>query len=207
MLSEEEAEEIKNKLIEHIKSTFPEEQKESAIVQVETMNSEQLEEFLAKNKLLKGDGENDSPAECVFCSIASGKIKSCKLDENKDAIAVLDINPLSKGNTLIIAKMHSEKSQRGVETLAKKISKKIKSKFFPRSIESLNSRLFGHEVVTILPIYDNETFDSKRGHSSIEELEKEKIKKEQKKEHIKKEKTKNKIEKIKEFLWLPKRIP
>jgi len=207
MLSEEEARDIKDKLIEHISSTFPEEQKESAIIQIESMNSEQLEEFLAKNKLVKGDEESNSTSECVFCSIASGKIKSCQLDENKEALAVLDINPISKGNSLIIAKEHSEKSKKGVESLAKKITKKIQSKFSPRRIESTNSRLFGHEVISILPIYDEETFSSKRNHSTLEELEKIKFELEQKKERKKKESIKKKIEQIKEVLWLPKRIP
>jgi diadenosine tetraphosphate (Ap4A) HIT family hydrolase len=207
MLSNEEVEEIKNKLIAHIESTFPVEQIESAKQQINSMNSEQLEEFLAKNKLIKEDGSSDSPTECVFCSIVSGKIQACKLDENKDAIAVLDINPISKGHALIIAKLHSDKNQKGVESLAKKISKKLKEKLSPKRVESSNSRLFGHEVINILPVYDEENFNSKRNHTSIDELEKLKLELEQKKEKIKKEKPKGKIEQIKEVLWLPKRIP
>ena len=206
MLSDEEVGEIKGKLLSHIESTFPAEQIESARQQINSMDSEQLEEFLAKNKLIKGDDSSESSAECVFCSITSGKIKSCKLDENKEAIAVLDINPISKGHALIIAKTHSDKNQKGVESLAKAISKKIKSKFSPKTIESSNSRLFGHEVINLLPVYDAETFNSKRNHSSLEELENIRVELEQKKEKIKKI-PKSKIEQIKGFLWLPKRIP
>jgi histidine triad (HIT) family protein len=208
MLSEEEVEEIKNKLIGHINSTFPEEQKESAVSQINSMNSEQLEEFLNKNKLIKGDdSSDDSQSECVFCSIANGKIQSCKLDENKEAIAVLDINPISKGHALIIAKTHSDKKQKGVETLAKKISKNLKDKLHPKRIDSSSSRLFGHEVVNLLPVYDEENFNSKRNHSNIDELDAIKLELEQKKEQVKKEEPKSKIEQIKEILWLPKRIP
>lgn len=206
MLSEQEAEEIKDKLITHIESTFPTEQIDSAKEQIESMNTEQLEEFLNKNKIFK-ENEESSSNECVFCSIASGKIKSCKLDENKDAIAVLDINPISKGHVLIIAKIHSEKSQRGIKSLADKVSKKIKNKFSPKRVDSSNSRLFGHEVINLLPIYDKETFDSKREHSTLEQLEEIKSELERKKEKIQKQRIKPKIEQIKEFLWLPKRIP
>jgi histidine triad (HIT) family protein len=208
MISDEEANEIKNKLISHIETTFPPEQIGGAIEQINSMNSEQLEEFLNKNKLIKGENDSsDSPSECVFCSIASGKIQSVKLDENKSALAVLDINPISKGHALIIAKVHSEKSQKGVKSLAEKISKKIKGKFSPKKIDLSNSRLFGHEVINLLPVYDEENFNSKRNHSTLEELENIKSELERKKEKVKKEKAKGKVEHIKEFLWLPKRIP
>jgi len=205
MLTDEEIQDIKNKLFNHINSTFDENQKQSAISQVEQMNAQELEAFLEKNNLIKKESSN----ECVFCSIASGTINSCKVDENKKAIAVLDINPISKGHTLIIAKIHSDKEQKEVETLAKRVSKKIKSKFSPKKIDSQRSRLFGHEVLNLLPIYSDETFESERKHSSLEDLEKVKEELNKKKERKIKEpaQTKGKIETIKEFLWLPKRIP
>ncbi len=46
----------------------------------------------------------DSP--CVFCSIASGAIKSNVVYEDELIIAVLDINPATKGHTIIIPKEH-----------------------------------------------------------------------------------------------------
>lgn len=206
MLSDEEVIEIKNKLVSHVESTFPQEQIETTKEQINSMNTEQLEEFLNKNKMINNEESSEPTSECVFCSIASEKIKSCKLDENKTAMAVLDINPISKGHSLIIAKIHSEKNQKGVENLAKKISKKLKSKFSPKKVDLSNSRLFGHEVIALLPVYDEENFNSKRNHSTLEELEQIKSELEQKKIRIQKEKP-SKIEQIKEFLWLPKRIP
>ena len=204
MLTDEEIQDIKIKLINHIDSTFDEDKKQSAVSQVELMNSQELEVFLEKNNLIK----KEASGECVFCSIASGAIRSCKIDENKKAIAVLDINPISKGHTLIIAKTHSDKDQKEVEALGKRISKKIKSKFSPKKIESQRSRLFGHEVINLLPVYIDETMESERKHFSLEDLEqiKEEInrKKERKKKTVE---VKSKIEEIKESLWLPKRIP
>ncbi len=204
MLSDEETIEIKQKLLSHIESNFPEEQRANARRQVESMNSEQLEKFLEKNKLLKGENsEGQEEGECVFCSIIADKIKSIKIGENKDAIAVLEINPISKGHCIIIPRVHTNKIPKSALNLAKKISKNIKDKFSPKSVEFSNSKLFGHEIINILPIYNKENFNSERKPTKIEELEKVKEELEKKREIIKK---KPKTEEVKNF-WLPKRIP
>lgn len=207
MLSDEETEEIKQKIISQVESTFPIEQIDSARQQIESMNSDQLETFLERNKMIKNQEGNDSEQEnekCVFCSIVSDKIKSVKLEENEKAISILEINPISKGHTLIIPKEHLGKSPKEALSLAKKISKKIEQKFSPKSIKISKSKIFGHEVINILPIYNKENVNSERKSAKIEELEKIREEIEKKKE---KRIKKAKVEKIKEFFWLPKRIP
>ncbi|VVB83460.1 Uncharacterised protein [uncultured archaeon] len=207
MLSEEETEEFKQKIISQIESTFPEEQIDSAVSRIESMNSEEFEKFLEKNKIIKQAGENsEEKNECVFCSIASGKIKSVKISENEGAVAVLEINPISKGHCLVIAKSHSDKDSKEVSLLAKDISKKIKKKFKPKEVISSASRLFGHEAINLLPVYSEENFNSERKSASMEELEKIKTELENNIK-LKAEKPKSTVEKAKEILWLPKRIP
>ena len=44
---------------------------------------------------------------CVFCAIAAGEIPSFKIYEDELVLAYLDINPFSKGHTLVIPKEHS----------------------------------------------------------------------------------------------------
>lgn len=44
---------------------------------------------------------------CIFCAIAAGEIPSFKIYEDVDFLAYLDINPTSKGHTLVIPKAHS----------------------------------------------------------------------------------------------------
>ena len=44
---------------------------------------------------------------CVFCAIAAGEIPSFKIYEDELVLAYLDINPFSKGHTLVIPKSHS----------------------------------------------------------------------------------------------------
>lgn len=43
---------------------------------------------------------------CLFCKIASGQIPCNKIYEGQDVIAFLDINPASKGHTLVVTKEH-----------------------------------------------------------------------------------------------------
>ena len=45
--------------------------------------------------------------DCVFCAIAAGEIPSFKVYEDDQVLAYLDINPFSKGHTLVIPKAHS----------------------------------------------------------------------------------------------------
>lgn len=46
--------------------------------------------------------------ECVFCRIVDGEIPSCKVFEDADILAFMDINPVTKGHTLVIPKSHHE---------------------------------------------------------------------------------------------------
>ena len=45
---------------------------------------------------------------CIFCAIAAGEIPSFKVYEDDLVLAYLDINPFSKGHTLVIPKAHTE---------------------------------------------------------------------------------------------------
>lgn len=204
------------------------------------MNSEQLEQFLIQNKLIKDDsseqggratsrdssspldssgvGSRDAssaspqigqPEQCIFCSIVEGKLDSYKIDENKDSIAVLEINPISKAHSLIIPKKHISESSKIPQTsfsLAKKIAKKIKTRFKPKDVIISSSSFMGHEIINVLPVYENETLNSPRNQGNVEELKK--LKKQLEKKSKPKQVKKIKTKKIKEQnLWLPKRIP
>lgn len=45
--------------------------------------------------------------DCIFCAIAAGEIPSFKVYEDDLVLAYLDINPFSKGHTLVIPKAHT----------------------------------------------------------------------------------------------------
>ena len=44
--------------------------------------------------------------DCIFCGIAEGEIPSFKVYEDEQVLAYLDINPFTKGHTLVIPKEH-----------------------------------------------------------------------------------------------------
>lgn len=46
--------------------------------------------------------------ECIFCKIANGEIPSATLYEDNDFRVILDVNPASKGHTLILPKKHAD---------------------------------------------------------------------------------------------------
>jgi histidine triad (HIT) family protein len=43
---------------------------------------------------------------CIFCQIVRGESPAVKIFENETVLAFLDINPVSKGHTLVIPKAH-----------------------------------------------------------------------------------------------------
>ena len=210
-LTEQQAETIKKQLISQIEN-FPPEQREAINKQLQTMNKKQLEQFLIQNKLIKSEQETQKPEEsaseeCVFCSIAENKTPSYKIDENKSAIAVLEINPLSKGHSLIIPKKHdkieNQKSQ--VLTLAKKIAKKLKSKLKPKpeEVKIETAEIFSHGLVNVIPIYKNQKLEKKQ--ASPQELQELQKKLEKKKKSSVEYKKKTRTPKI--LPQAPKRIP
>ena len=215
MLTQEQAENFKKKLIEQIEASFPEDKRQFAISQIEAMDSEQLEEFLVKNKLLKKGGANhEQRGQCVFCSIVFGDIKSYKIAENSKAIAVLEINPVSRGHTIIIPKEHivsKEQLPPHISALSKKITSVIKAKLKPEGIKTESTNILGHEVINIIPLYEGRKTSSERksaSHEELKELQEILTKKASAKKSPEKRKSIKKI--IKEFeekIWLPKRIP
>lgn len=48
-------------------------------------------------------------SKCIFCRIIKGELPAYKLLETEKSLAFLDIQPLSRGHTLIIPKQHAEK--------------------------------------------------------------------------------------------------
>ena len=198
-LTEQEAREIKAQLLKQIEK-FPEEARENAKKQILAMNSQELEEFLEKNQLIK----KSKGIECIFCSIIKGEIPSYKIEENKKAIAVLNINPFSKANTIIIPKKHSdiESLSSAVFSLAKKIAKKIKSKFKPQEIKIETSKIQGHEIINVIPIYENKKLEQKKAsEKELKEIQDKLVKKTREKRKLAK-KTKEK-----ELPKAPLRIP
>jgi len=44
--------------------------------------------------------------ECIFCKIVKGEISAEKIYEDEEFMAILDINPVGEGHTLVMPKKH-----------------------------------------------------------------------------------------------------
>ena len=221
MLTEEQAESIKQRLISQIEKSFPDDKKDFAISQIQGMDSEHLEAFLVKNNLVKHGG-SISPEQCVFCSIVSGNIESYKIAENQKAVAVLEINPISHGHIIVIPKEHLPSEgdvPEKVKELSEKVSGLIKARMNPEEIDVSYTNIMGHEIINLVPVYSGEKHASERKHAEKEELEelqklltkktfseKKPAEGRQKQANEKGKISKKIAEKI-EKIWLPKRIP
>ena len=68
---------------------------------------------------------------CVFCGIARGDIPSVRIWEDEDYIAILDIYPNTRGQSLVIPRKHvqsyifdlGQEGMNGIMAAAKKVSK------------------------------------------------------------------------------------
>lgn len=217
MLTPEQVKKVKEQLLAHIEKGFPADKQSYAMKQIEAMGAGELEEFLKKNNLAYS--KDASGTECIFCSIVSGKIPSYKIAENKNAIAVLEINPLSRGHVIVIPRTHAdsssgEKLPADAMNLAEEISRRIKSELKPEEVVIKSSNAFGHEILNVIPLYKENLNPEKAGErysASEEELlslqkllsEKEK----QKKPRAAKPRTKKIPKKKSEKMILPRRIP
>ena len=214
MLSDEQASKIKDQLIEGIKLNYPKEKQEQIISEINSMEKNQLQDFLNKSNLSEKQPE-------IFRMIIEEKITSHKIEENDDALAVLEINPISKGHALIIPKKQIKDPKNitpSIKEFSKNIAEKIKNKFNPKKVEVLLTTMYGEVVINLLPIYNNENMESDRtklennqAEDILKELREVEIKKENSKHHVEDKKDKTETKK-KETIsskntWLPKRIP
>lgn len=165
-LIKEQVKELKKQLSEQIQD-LPEEQKKAAQQQIDEMSDEAIESMLKQQ-------QSKQTQQPIFRSIVDGKIPSRKIDENREAIAVLDTKPISRGHTIIIPKnalTNTKDIPQQAFSLAKKISKKICVKLKASSTEIQTQFSFGEIIINIIPIYDKSlSINSPRQESKEEEL-------------------------------------
>lgn len=169
MLTEEKLSQIKEQLLKQL-SNFPENQRNTIKEKIMSMSSSEMEEFIKQNNL-NYNSENNSQQECIFCSIANKKITSFIIDENENFLAILELNPISYGHTLIIPKKHMPETdlKENIMNFAKKVSQTILKKLNPGDIQFSKNEILGHGIVDVLPVYEKES-NLERKKATNEEL-------------------------------------
>jgi len=163
VLTQEQLQELKNQLSKQIEN-LPKEQKISAQSQIDSMSSDALESMLKQQQTQVK----------IFRKIVSKEIPSRIIEENEEALAVLEIRPISKGHSIILSKSEisdaKDLSQKTIK-LSQKISKQIKEKLKPESIEIQTENKFGEVIINLIPIYDKKLdISSKRTEPTESEL-------------------------------------
>lgn len=112
------------------------------------MSDESIETMLEKQK------KSQKP---IFRAIVTGEIPAKIIDENKEAIAVLDTRPISKGHSIIIPKKEIKDGKEmpaQAFALAKKVAKRISNKLNAKSTEIQTEFKFGEIIINVIPVYD-----------------------------------------------------
>jgi diadenosine tetraphosphate (Ap4A) HIT family hydrolase len=100
--------------------------------------------------------------DCIFCKIASGKIPSVKIWEDKEHLAILDINPNTDGMTLVLTKEHfdsdatdmPDKNYNNLMLAAKKVAKLLENKLNIKRVAIVMEGLgVNHVHIKLYPIY------------------------------------------------------
>lgn len=102
---------------------------------------------------------------CLFCKIISGQIPAAKVYEDENILAFLDINPNSKGHTLVVPKGHiqnlaspdANKEILGIlmERVQKIMHAQVKGLKAERSIILIEGELVPHLHVHVIPKYSD----------------------------------------------------
>ena len=106
--------------------------------------------------------------DCIFCKIVNKELPSYKIYEDDKILAFLDINPYTKGHTLIIPKKHTLDIQTidddtaiYIIKKAREIAKLIVSKLNADGYTLIQNNGFVEEVkhfhLHIIPKYKNNT--------------------------------------------------
>jgi hypothetical protein len=154
MLSKEDIDLARKQLSEQIEKMPDGQQKESARMQLVGMSDEAISAMVEQQRQSAGGAREQ---RSVFRMIVDGSIPSKKVDENKDAIAVVSIRPVSKGHVIIIPKTLARDAKElpsGALILAKSVAAKMVSRLKAIATEIQTSRAFDEVIVNVIPVYD-----------------------------------------------------
>lgn len=164
-LTPEQIRELKAQLIQQVHH-LPEKQKSQAVQQIESLSPQALESLIKQRQ---------SQDKSVFRMIINKEIASFPILEDQNALAVLEINPISQGHAIVIPKKPLKPKDlipQEISDSAKKSSEKLLNYLKPKSIEVLEEIKFGEKIINLIPVYDRTlTLSSPRKKAEPRDLE------------------------------------
>lgn len=100
--------------------------------------------------------------DCVFCKIVKGEIPCHKIYEDKDHLAFLDINPNTKGMTIVVPKKHyssdafdmNKKAYIDLMLISKKIAKLLEKKLEVKRVAMVMEGMgIDHVHIKLYPLH------------------------------------------------------
>ncbi len=103
---------------------------------------------------------------CPFCEIVAGRAPAYIVDQDESSLALLDINPLAEGHTLIISRRHvvwwdelTEDEMVSVFRMARRVAHRLKRAFSPDSVCMYARSRLHHMHVGLLPTVKGDVLD------------------------------------------------
>jgi len=108
--------------------------------------------------------ENDG---CIFCKIVAGQAEGYRVYEDELSLAILDINPFSRGHSLVIPRRHvpwwHDLAEEEVESLfrvARTVADKIMKAYSPDFVAMYaRGRRIPHTHIFLVPTYKGDPLD------------------------------------------------
>lgn len=168
-LSPEEVDELKEQLKQQIQH-LPDQQRQAAEAQIASLSPEALESMLEQQR-------SRAPApgqKTIFRMIVDKEVQSHIIEENSDALAVLDINPISKGHTLVLPKISVAEIKDlppSIHAFAAQVAKTLQKALDAKKIDIIPDKKFGEAYLHLIPVTDKElTLASPRTQGDQKEL-------------------------------------
>lgn len=207
-LTPEQIKELKQQLLLQV-AHLPPEKKAEAEAQIEALSPQALELLIKQQQERNLKTQQNS----IFRLIAEHKVSSYIIKEDAKAIAVLDINPISEGHTLVIPKepiFPGKPIPTKIFSFCQKVAKLLSSSLEAKTTEIQTENKFGETIIHLIPVYNQPlSINSERHSAKPEELEKtlSKIANKIKKKKIIKIKKSEKSKPANQILKLSRRVP
>lgn len=119
---------------------------------------------------MSGDGETiGRDPDCIFCKILDGELPSTVIDEDEHTVAIMDINPATRGHALVIPRRHSRdlldiepQDLSAVMSAAQRIAGRLKERLSADGVNLVNScgalawQTVFHFHVHVIPRYEHD---------------------------------------------------